>query len=91
MIGKSCHQDFPGPAKRATRPLEKVTFDLIISTITSVEGFNAAALYVDDFSGYRWLYGCKTKDEASLAVAKRWMAPHHGGDSWPPGEVSIAG
>ena len=30
MIGKRCHQDFPGPAKRATRQLEKVTFDLII-------------------------------------------------------------
>ena len=77
MIGKSCHQDFPGPAKRATRPLEKVTFDLIISTITSVEGFNAAALFVDDFSGYRWLYGCKTKDEA-LSASKRWIAEIHG-------------
>jgi hypothetical protein len=50
MIGKSCHQDFLAPAKRATRPLKKVTFNLTISTITSVEGFNAAAPFVDDYS-----------------------------------------
>ena len=73
MIGKSCRQDVPGPAKRADRPLGKVTFDLIISTITSVEGYNAAALFVDDHTGRRWLYGCKTKDEA-LEASKRWMA-----------------
>jgi hypothetical protein len=73
MIGKSCRQDVPGPAKRADRPLGKVTFDLIISTITSVEGYNAAALFVDDHTGRRWLYGCKTKDEA-LDASKRWMA-----------------
>ena len=47
MIGKSTRQDVPGPAKRATRPFEKVTFDLIISTVTSVEGYNSAALWVD--------------------------------------------
>ena len=73
MIGKSTRQDVPGPAKRATRPLEKVTFDLIISTVTSVEGYNAAALWVDDCSGFKWLYGLKTKDEV-LGAAKRWMA-----------------
>ena len=42
-----------------------------------MEGFNAAALFVDDHSGYRWLYGCKTKDEA-LGASKRWMAEIHG-------------
>ena len=73
MIGKSTRQDVPGPAKRATRPFEKVTFDLIISTVTSVEGYNAAALWVDDCSGFKWLYGLKTKDEV-LGAAKRWMA-----------------
>ena len=31
------------------------------------------ALFVDDHTGYKWLYGLKTKDEA-LNAAKRWMA-----------------
>ena len=62
-----------GPAKRATRPFEKVTFDLIISTVTSVEGYTAAAPWVDDCSGFKWLYGLKTKDEV-VGAAKRWMA-----------------
>ena len=73
MIGKSTKQDAQGPIKRATKQFEKVTFDLIISTITSIEGYNAAALHVDDASGFKWLYGLKTKDEA-LNAAHRWMA-----------------
>ena len=73
MIGKSTKQDAPGPIKRATKPFEKVTFDLIISAVTSIEGYNAAALYVDDASGFKWLYGLKTKDEA-LGAAHRWIA-----------------
>ena len=73
MIGKSCRQDAPGPAKRADRPLGKVKFDLIISTITSVEGYNATALFVDDHTGHRWQYGCKTKDEA-FEASQRWIA-----------------
>ena len=73
MIGKSTKQDTPGPIKRATKPFEKVTFDLIISSVTSIEGFNAAALYVDDASAFKWLYGLKSKDEA-LNAAQRWMA-----------------
>ena len=56
-----------------TRPLGKVNFDLISSSITSVEGYNYAALFVDDHTGVRWLYGLKTKDEVKSA-AQRWMA-----------------
>ncbi len=70
MIGKSTRQDVPGPAKRADLPLGKVNFDLIISAITSAEGYNAAALYVDDHTGLLWLYGLKSKDEA-LAASQR--------------------
>ena len=70
---EKCSKDVPCPAKRATRQFEKVTFDLIISTVTSVEGYNAAALWVDDCSGFKWLYGLKTKDEV-VGAAKRWMA-----------------
>ncbi len=73
MIGKSTRQDVPGPAKRATRLLGKVNFDLIIVTVTSVKGYNASALFVDDHSSLKWLYGLKSKDKARDA-AQRWMA-----------------
>ena len=73
MIGKSKMQNVPEPGKRATRPLGKVNFDLIVSTIPSIEGYYYGALFVDDHTGYKWLYGLKTKDEA-LDAAKRWMA-----------------
>jgi hypothetical protein len=49
-----------------------VNFDLIISTVTSVEGHNAAALFVVDHIGLKWLYSLKSKDEARGA-AQRWM------------------
>jgi hypothetical protein len=46
-IGKSTYQDYPGSISRATRPLAKVNFDVIVSSITSIEGYNYAALLVD--------------------------------------------
>ena len=45
---------------------EESDFDLIIASITSVEGYNAAALFVDDYTGLKWLYGLKSKDEAQV-------------------------
>ena len=71
MIGKSTRQDNPGDARRATRPLGKVNFDLISSSITSIEGYNYAALFVDDHTGFRWVYRLKKKDEI-ITVAQRW-------------------
>ena len=50
-----------------------MNFDLIISSVTSVEGYNAAALFVDDHTGFKRLYGLKSKDEA-LGAAQRWVA-----------------
>jgi hypothetical protein len=38
MIGKSTSQDNHANARRATRPLWKVIFDLISSSITSIKG-----------------------------------------------------
>jgi hypothetical protein len=73
MIGKSTRQDIPGEIQRATKPLQRVNFDLIVSSITSLEGYYYAALFVDDCTGFKWLYGLKTKDEA-VDAAKRWMA-----------------
>ncbi len=57
MIGKSKMKNIPGLAKRATRPLGKVNFDLIVSTIPSIEGYFYCALFVDDHTGYKWMYG----------------------------------
>ena len=73
MIGKSKMQNVPEPAKGATRLLGNVNFDLIVSTIPSIEGHYYGAFFVDDYTGYKWLYGVKMKDEA-LNAAKKWMA-----------------
>ena len=50
-------------------PLGKVNFDVIVSSITSIEGYNYAALFANDNTGYRWLYCMKTLDEI-VDVAK---------------------
>ncbi len=75
MIGESKLQNVLGLAKRATRPrgLAKGNFNLIVSTIPSIEAYLDGALFVHDHTGYKWLYGLNTKDEA-LNAAKRWMA-----------------
>ena len=73
MIGESKMQNVLRPGKRATRPLGKVNFNLIVSSIPSIEEYYYGALFVDDHTGYKWLYGFKTKDEA-LNAATRWMA-----------------
>ena len=46
---------------------------LLVSSIPSIEGNFYSALFAYDHTGYKWLYGLKTKDEA-LNAAKRWMA-----------------
>ena len=71
-MGKAKCKNVPGPGKRATRPLGKVKFDLIVSTIPLIEGYYYGALFVEDYTGYKWLYGLKTKDE-SLNAAKSQM------------------
>jgi hypothetical protein len=71
MIGKFNQQDVSGQEKRATQPLGKVNFDLIISTITSVEGDNAAALF--------WM--TIADSEGCMASSKRtkfWQSPRDG-------------
>ncbi len=73
MIGKSTHQDNPGDARSAKRQLGKVNFNLISSSIISTEGYDYAALFGDDHTRFRWLYGLKTEDGVK-AVAQQWMA-----------------
>ncbi len=73
-IGKSTYQDNPGSISWATRPLAKVNFDFIVSSITSIEGYNYASLFVYDCTGFQWLYGMKTQDQV-VDVANRdgWL------------------
>jgi hypothetical protein len=54
--------------------LAKVYFDVIVSSITSIKGYNYAALFVDDCTGFQWLYGMKKTRDQVVDVAKRWMA-----------------
>ncbi len=73
MIGKSQLNDKPESIKRTEKPLAKVNFDLISSSVTSIEGYNYCAVFTDDCSEYRWAYGLKSKDEL-IGVVKQWYA-----------------
>ena len=41
--------------------------------VKSIEGYNHAIIFVDAATGYRWLYGMKTKDDAINAL-RTWYA-----------------
>jgi hypothetical protein len=71
MIGKSSLEDFPTLRSRADRPLKHVNIDSFSSSVVSIEGYSHAVVIVDCHSGYRWLYGMKTKDDM-LKVIKKW-------------------
>jgi transposase InsO family protein len=45
--------------------------DIFSSSVTSIEGHNFALIITDDCTGYRWLYGLKTKDDILKAI-KKW-------------------
>ena len=68
MVGKSTIEDYPGEEIRADRPLKQVNID---SFSSSIEGYVHAVVMVDRHTGYRLLYGMKTRDEM-LQVVKRW-------------------
>jgi hypothetical protein len=58
---------------RSEKPLAKVNFDLISSSVTSREGYNYCAVFTDDCTEHRWTYGLKTKDEL-IDAFKKWYA-----------------
>jgi hypothetical protein len=62
MIGNSTLEDFPELRSRADRPLKQVNIDSFSASVVSIEGYSHAVVVVDCHSGYRWLYGMKTKD-----------------------------
>ena len=52
MIGKSQLYDKPESIKLAEKPLAKVNFDLNLSSVTLIEGYNYRIVLTDDGSEY---------------------------------------
>ncbi len=73
MIGKSTLENFPKLRSRADKPLKQVNIDSFSSSVVSIEGYSHAVVIMDCLSGYRWLYGMKTKDDM-LKVIKKWYS-----------------
>ena len=63
MLGKSQLNDYPESILRADLPLKKVTFDIYSSSVTSIEGYDYAAVITDDLYGISMDISQKTKDE----------------------------
>ena len=60
MIGKSTLEDYPDLIEPALQPLARVNMDLYSSSVTSIEGYNYAVIFTDNYSEYRWQY-CLTR------------------------------
>ncbi len=73
MIGKSTLEDLPKLKDRSPEPLYQVNIDSFSLSVTSIEGYNYAVVFVDCNSGYRWLYGMKLKSDM-LKVVKKWFS-----------------
>jgi hypothetical protein len=72
-MGKNHLNSKQGRKERSGKPLAKVYMDMFSSLVTSIEGHNYALIITDDCTGYRWLYGLKTKDDILKAV-KKWYS-----------------
>ena len=53
--------------------MNRIYMDLMSSSVVSLEGYKYALVITDCCSGYRWLYGLRTKDEVLMAV-KKWYS-----------------
>ena len=73
MIGKATLEDFPKAKHPINKPLYQIHMDLFSSSVESIERYNHAIVFVDAATGYRWLYGMKTKDDAIKAL-RTWYA-----------------
>ena len=73
MVGKATLCNHPVSKERAANPLERVYMDSFSSSIPSFEGYIHALVFIDDATGYRWIYGMRTKDEA-YQVVQTWYS-----------------
>jgi hypothetical protein len=53
--------------------MNRIYMDIVGSSVVSMEGYKYALVIADCCTGYRWLYGLKTKDEVLRAV-KKWYS-----------------
>ena len=67
-MGKSQRNNLPPRKERARKPMNRIYMDLVSSSVVSMEGYKYALVITDCCTGYRWLYGLKTKDEVLMAV-----------------------
>ena len=70
MIGKAILEDFPKAKRPINKPLYQVHMDSFSSSVKSIEGYNHAIVFVDAATGYRWIYGLKSKDDEIKALGK---------------------
>ena len=68
MIGKATLEDFPKAKRPTNKPLYQIHMDSFSSSVESIERYNHAIVFVDAATGYRWLHGMKTKDDAIKAL-----------------------
>jgi hypothetical protein len=65
--------NLPKEKLRAEKPMKRVNMDLVSSSVLSIEGHKYALGITDCCTGYRWLYGLKTKDD-TLKVVQKWYS-----------------
>ncbi len=71
MIGKASLEDFPKAKHPINKPLYQVHMDSFSSSVKSTEGYIREIVFVDAATGYRWIYGMKSKDGA-IKVLQTW-------------------
>jgi hypothetical protein len=47
--------------------------DSFTSSVKSIEGYNHVVVFVDAATGYRWIYGLKSKDDA-IEASRKWYS-----------------
>ncbi len=72
-IRKATLEDLPKTKEVITKPLYQINLDSFSSSVKSIEGYFHSLVFVYAATGYRWIYGPKTKDEP-LNVVTRWYA-----------------
>ena len=73
MIGKATLEDFQKAKRQINKPLYQIHMDSFSSSVESIEKYNHAIIFVDAATGYRWIYGMETKDDAIKAL-RTWYA-----------------
>jgi hypothetical protein len=68
VIGKATLEDFQKAKRPINKPLYQVHMYSFSSSVKSIKGYFHAIGFVYAATGYRWIYGMKTKDDAIKAL-----------------------